>query len=93
MISCWEIIAKNRSGKLNVGTQEQPLDAFLRGSRVAHELEMLGMDEQTVRHLINLPDVHRDPFDRMLICQAIEHQLVLVTPDAHIQRYPIKTLW
>ena len=93
MISCWEIITKNRSGKLDVNTQGQPLDAFLRGRRVAHELETLAMDEQTVRHLINLPDVHRDPFDRMLICQAIEHQLVLVTPDPHIQRYPIKTLW
>jgi PIN domain nuclease of toxin-antitoxin system len=51
------------------------------------------MDESWVGRLVNLPDVHRDPFDRMLICQSIGHQLVLVTPDPHIQRYPIKTLW
>ena len=93
VISFWEIITKNRSGKLAVDSRGQPLDAFLRNSRVAHELDALGMDERTTRHLVNLPDVHRDPFDRMLICQAIEHQLVLLTPDPHIQRYPIKTLW
>lgn len=93
VISSWEIITKNRLGKLDVHTQGQALDVFLRESRVSHELQTLGMDEPSVGRLINLPDVHRDPFDRMLICQAIEHQLILVTPDPHIQRYPIKTLW
>lgn len=92
-VSTWEIITKNRLGKLDVDTQGRTLDAFLRDSRVAHELEALGMDESSVGRLVNLPDIHRDRFDRMLICQAIEHQLVLVTPDPHIQRYPIKTLW
>lgn len=93
VISSWEIITKIRLGKLDVDTQGQTLDVSLRNRRVSHELDSLGMDEQTVQHLVNLPDIHRDPFDRMLICQAIEHQLVLVTPDPHIQRYPIKTLW
>ena len=93
VISTWEIITKNRLGKLDVETRGSTLDAFLRDSRVAHDVETLGMDEPSVGRLVNLPDIHRDPFDRMLICQAIEHQLVLVTPDPHIQRYPIKTLW
>ena len=93
VISSWEIITKNRLGKLDIDTQGQTLDKFLHDRRFSHELDALGIDEQTVRHLVNLPDIHRDPFDRMLICQAIEHQLVLVTPDPHIQRYPIKTLW
>lgn len=92
-ISTWEIITKNRLGKLDVDTQGQALDVFLRDSRVLHELETLGMDEPSVGRAVNLPDIHRDPFDRILICQAIEHQLVLVTPDPHIQRYPIKTVW
>ena len=93
VISIWEIITKNRLGKLDVDTRGQALDAFLRDSRVAHHVETLGMDEPSVGRLVNLPDIHCDPFDRMLICQAIEHQLVLVTPDPHIQRYPIKTVW
>jgi PIN domain nuclease of toxin-antitoxin system len=53
----------------------------------------LAFDEGAVVHLTKLPDHHRDPFDRMLICQAIEHDLTLVTVDEHIRQYPIKTLW
>jgi PIN domain nuclease of toxin-antitoxin system len=40
-----------------------------------------------------LPDVHRDPFDRVLIAQAIVGGLVLVTPDESIRQYPVRTLW
>lgn len=91
--STWEIITKNRLGKLDIETSGQTIDAFLRSSRISHEVEALGMDEPSVGRLVNLPDIHRDPFDRMLICQAIEHQLMLVTPDPQIHRYPIKTFW
>ena len=48
---------------------------------------------EDTRHASQLPDIHRDPFDRLLICQAIEHGLTLVTPDRYIQQYPIRTLW
>ncbi|MCI5163416.1 MAG: type II toxin-antitoxin system VapC family toxin, partial [Candidatus Electrothrix sp. AX5] len=44
-------------------------------------------------HLANLPAVHKDPFDRILVCQAIENGLTILTSDQHIQRYPVKTLW
>ncbi|TVR68154.1 MAG: PIN domain-containing protein [Spirochaetaceae bacterium] len=39
-----------------------------------------------------LPDIHRDPFDRILITQAIEEHLVLVTADETIQKYPVQCL-
>ena len=71
-------------GKLDVDTQGQTPDVFLRDSRVAHELAALGLDEPSARRFINVPEIHHEPFDRMLICQVIEHQLVLVTPDPHI---------
>lgn len=38
-----------------------------------------------------LPTLHRDPFDRMLVCQAIEHDRVLLTPDPFIVQYPVRT--
>ena len=50
------------------------------------------VDEATL-HLPCLPPLHKDPFDRMLVCQAIEHGLTLVTPDHSIRKYPIRTLW
>jgi PIN domain nuclease of toxin-antitoxin system len=40
-----------------------------------------------------LPDIHKDPFDRILICQAIVHGMVLLTPDSRISRYPVRTAW
>ncbi len=39
------------------------------------------------------PAFHRDPFDRMLVCQAIEHDLVLVTSDEQVRQYPVKIMW
>ncbi|MBI2989437.1 MAG: hypothetical protein HYY45_21975 [Deltaproteobacteria bacterium] len=43
--------------------------------------------------LARLPSLHKDPFDRMLICQAIVHGLVILTPDQMIYQYPVKTIW
>lgn len=41
--------------------------------------------------LLKLPDIHRDPFDRILICQAIANQMTLLTPDPLITQYPVLT--
>lgn len=43
--------------------------------------------------LHGLPDLHRDPFDRILLAQAIAEGLALVTNDPQIRRYGVKTLW
>ncbi len=40
-----------------------------------------------------LPNIHRDPVDRMLIAHAIAADLTLVTADADMRRYPVKSLW
>jgi PIN domain nuclease of toxin-antitoxin system len=44
-------------------------------------------------HLSRLPDLHRDPFDRLLVSQAIVHGLTIVTPDALVTQYPARTIW
>jgi PIN domain nuclease of toxin-antitoxin system len=56
------------------------------------DLLSLPLDEASVCHLATLPLVHRDPFDRMLVCQAIEHALTLVTVDPVFGAYPAPTL-
>ena len=40
-----------------------------------------------------LPDIHKDPFDRLLIAQAIENELTIITKDNNIKLYDIKTIW
>lgn len=44
-------------------------------------------------HAESLPAIHADPFDRMLIAQALHHGLTIVTSDRAIARYPVETLW
>ena len=61
--------------------------------RAAHGLTPLAIDEESALHVAKLPDLHRDPFDRMLVAQALVGGLVLVTPDDSIREYPVRTLW
>jgi PIN domain nuclease of toxin-antitoxin system len=91
-VSVWEATVKHRLGKLSLNADEPAWQHFTR-QRTLHGALALPLTESDVRHVQNLPDNHRDPFDRLLICQAIEHGLTLVTPDPQIRRYPIKTLW
>jgi PIN domain nuclease of toxin-antitoxin system len=46
-----------------------------------------------IRTTARLPHHHHDPFDRILVAQAIEEGLTLVTADVRIQRYPVAWLW
>lgn len=89
-ISLWEIIVKAQLGKLKL---PEPAAHYIPKQRERHRIEALPLDEASVTHLSKLPSQHRDPFDRMLICQALEHGLAIVTPDEAIRAYPIKTLW
>ena len=61
--------------------------------RTSHGIEPLSLEEDAVLMLPKLPDLHKDPFDRMLICQALAHQLVLLTPDSLILQYPVRAVW
>jgi PIN domain nuclease of toxin-antitoxin system len=56
-------------------------------------LTALPLSNAAIFMLPKLPTVHRDPFDRLLICEAIQQGIPLVTPDETIRRYPVKVLW
>lgn len=89
-VSLWEITVKYQLGKLPL--PEHPR-YYIPRQRQAHQIESLSLHEDAIQHLANLPDVHRDPFDRMLVCQAIQEGLALLTPDPLIQQYPVKVIW
>jgi PIN domain nuclease of toxin-antitoxin system len=46
-----------------------------------------------VLQVLRLPALHRDPFDRMLVCQAIVHGLAILTPDPLVSQYPARVIW
>ncbi len=88
--SAWEIIVKHRLGKLPL---PEPPHEFIKKWRSRHLIDPLPIDEESVLQLSRLPEYHNDPFDRILICQAIANSLVILTPDAHITKYPVRTEW
>jgi PIN domain nuclease of toxin-antitoxin system len=89
-ITCWEIGVKYRIGKLPLPVEPK---VFIPETMRDHQTHKLDLTSQDTFHLQALPAFHKDPFDRMLICQAIENGLTILTPDEHIRRYPVKTLW
>jgi PIN domain nuclease of toxin-antitoxin system len=92
-VSIWEILVKLARGKaLTLHVPATPERYFI-DLRRRLGVGALAMTEDTAAQLLKLPPIHHDPFDRLLICQAIEHGLALVTPDRAIQRYPIRTVW
>ena len=88
-VSAWEII-KNSIGKLPLPSLAEE---FISSQRLKHEIDTLPLTEKAVFHLNKLPNHHKDPFDRMLICQAIEHDLTILTSDSLIVQYPVNTVW
>ena len=90
VVSVWEISIKQKTGRLMLPERAW---SYLATARERHGIESLALTESAVAHLAKLPDVHKDPFDRMLVCQAIEHDLLLVTNDPAVCEYPVKTLW
>jgi PIN domain nuclease of toxin-antitoxin system len=89
-VSTWEIAVKHALGRLPLSG---PPSRVIPEQRERHGVEELCLDEVSALQLPTLPDLHRDPFDRMLVCQAIVHALAIVTPDESIARYPIRTIW
>jgi len=89
-VSVWEIEVKFGLGKLPL---PQAPERFIPEQRERHGVATLSLGEQAVFYLSRLPSLHRDPFDRMLICQAIHHELTLLTPDPLITQYAVKTAW
>lgn len=87
--SLWEIAIKQSLGKLDIGLTVQEL---------AQKCEEVGISLLSIeaRHLDKikeLPQIHSDPFDRLIIAQAVTEGMELVTKDEKIAQYNLKIIW
>jgi len=89
-VSAWEIAVKHALGRLPL---PEPPSTFVPDVRRRHGIEPLPIDESAALVLDRLPDLHRDPFDRMLVGQALTGGFVILTPDRQIARYPVRVEW
>lgn len=89
-ISLWEIVIKVQIGKLRLGMSAQ--EFF---QRHVHESSVQLVDLE-VAHLLaysELPLLHRDPFDRLLVAQAQQLQVPIVSGDESLKAYAVEVLW
>ncbi|MBR8839801.1 MAG: type II toxin-antitoxin system VapC family toxin [Stigonema ocellatum SAG 48.90 = DSM 106950] len=89
VVSLWESIIKYQLGKLPL---PEPPETYLPKQRDLHQIASLAIDESSVAQLAKLPLLHRDPFDRMLICQALQNSLTIATLDAAVRAYSISVI-
>ena len=80
-VSWWEIAIKIRTGKLTVDLEELRYQAEIRA------FEELPVTSMYVKAYLELPALHKDPFDHMLLAQAITSPMRLITGDAALAEY------
>lgn len=90
VVSLWEIGLKSSLGKLDLPTNAE---RFFITCVKEMELRALDLDLRAAARSETLPLLHRDPFDRMLVAQALSLGAVMVTNDTEIARYPVRTAW
>ena len=88
--SAWEIGIKYAVGRLPL--PERP-DIFIPRVREASGIAPLDIEEESALLAGRLPALHADPFDRMLVAQAIVHGMTILTPDPQIEQYAVRILW
>ncbi len=88
--SSWEIAIKVSLGKLRI---EGALDRFLPEQMATNGFQPLPIDLKHAARVAALPFHHRDPFDRLLVAQALEEELALVTADPVFTKYGVKRVW
>jgi len=88
--SAWEIAIKHALGRLPLPTKPEK---FVPQIREQSGIETLPIDEESALYLSKLPRLHADPFDRILVAQAIVHGMTILTPDDAIEQYAVRVLW
>jgi PIN domain nuclease of toxin-antitoxin system len=88
--SLWEIAVKVSIGKL---TLAQSFEAFIPDQLARNDIELLPITVQHLSVVSALPFHHRDPFDRMLIAQAIIEQMPIVSIDNRFDQYNVTRVW
>lgn len=88
-VSLWEIAIKQAKGTLQFDIDIPRLKSVLENE----EFVYLPTTEYDAERIKTLSDIHKDPFDRLLIAQSIENGLIIVTTDSKIPLYNVKTIW
>jgi len=90
LASCWELAIKTSIGKLQL---TKSVDRFIPEELAANDFQLLSIDFRHVAKVETLPFHHRDPFDRLLVAQALIEKMTVISADTVLSEYGIKCLW
>ena len=90
LASCWEMAIKKSLGKLEI---PEPIDGFVSEQLAANRFTLLPIDLRHATRVSRLDFHHRDPFDRLLVAQAIEESLVIASADSVFEKYGVERIW
>lgn len=90
IVSVWEMQIKIQTGKFAF---PDTLDKVIMNQRRQNAIRLFQINTKHIYGLANLPFLHKDPFDRLLISQSIAANIPLITDDAQIVKYPVKAVW
>lgn len=88
--SYWELAIKVSIGKYPLSV---PFETFITNAIDGNQFQILPIELKHVAEIGSLPHYHRDPFDRLIIAQAIVEQMTVVSSDKEFRAYPITRLW
>jgi PIN domain nuclease of toxin-antitoxin system len=88
--SCWEIAIKVGLGKLKLGEPTRP---YLERAIARNHFELLPISLDHATLVDGLDQHHKDPFDRLLIAQAIVEDIPIISVDAAFDAYPVRRIW
>lgn len=89
IVSLWEIAIKTSIGKLEIRNSMKEIAEIC----LKCEIELLAINPQHLDWIANLPQIHGDPFDRLIISQALAENLTIITKDSIIPKYDVNTIW
>jgi PIN domain nuclease of toxin-antitoxin system len=88
--SLWEMALKSNAGKLSFSV---PLRRWIADQRSIWKFESLPIREEHILRTLEIERHHVDPFDRILVAQALAENIPVVTPDQEISKYPVQVIW
>lgn len=90
LASCWELAIKSSLGKLKLA---RPVERFVAEQLSANGFHLLPIELRHTAKVETLPFHHRDPFDRLLIAQALAEQMTVVSADSTFVSYDVTLVW
>jgi len=90
LASIWELAIKISIGKISL---DEPLESFIDHHVSGNDIDILPIQKQHILPLQSLPFHHKDPFDRLIIAQAMVEKIPIISKDLWFDSYPVHRVW